>query len=150
MHKNLEIKSKNIEIENKSRDNFFYEFDKPVNYNDEMNFEKFSINDIINESVEKAINDVVTKIINTKTILISSKKVSEIAEICEKFFWDSNFGTFQYIQKSGRSNFKVIHKSGNNGTKFLKKLFEKIFNTCLKNYTFHIISDENSLCVIFR
>lgn len=134
----------------KSRNELFDKFSKSVNCKDEINFKKHSINDIINETVENAINDIVIKIINTKTILTSSKNVDEIAKICEKFFQDSNFGTFEYIQKTGRNNFKVVHKSGYNGTKFLRKFFEKIFESCLKNYAYHIISNENSLCVIFR
>ena len=150
MQKNLDLKFNKSVLDEKSRNEFFDNFSKSVNNKDEINFEKHSINNIINETVEKAINDIVIKIINTKTILTSSKNVGEIAKICEKFFQDSNFGTFEYIQKTGRNNFKVIHKSGDNGTKFLRKFFEKIFKSCLKNYSYHIISNENSLCVIFR
>ena len=150
LYKNLELKSKNNELNEKNTDNLFQEFDKSVKSNESLNFDKFSINDIINEAIEKAINGIVIKIINTKAVLTSSKNVSEIAIIFEKFFKDSNFGIFTHTQKSGRNNFKVIHKSGSNGSKFLEKFFEKIFKACLENYSYHIISDENSLCVIFR
>jgi hypothetical protein len=149
LQKNLDIKS-NENIPDEKIKDLFHKFNESVEYNDEINFDKCSINDIINKKVEKAINDIVMKIINTKTILTSSKDVGEIAENCEKFFQDSNFGMFEYTQKSGRNNFKVIHRSGVNGTKFLKKFFEKIFKLCLKNYSYHMISSENSLCIIFR
>lgn len=146
MYKNLETKSKNT----KNIDSLFYEFRKPVSRNDKIIFNKVSINELINQSVENAINDVVNNIINTKINIIESENVNEIAENCKKFFQDSDFGTFEYIQRTGRSNFKVVHKSGINGTKFLKKFFEKMFRIYLKNYSIHIISNEDSLCVIFR
>ncbi|MGY5148553.1 MAG: hypothetical protein ACW9W3_00650 [Candidatus Nitrosopumilus sp. bin_68KS] len=150
MQKTLEKKSNENISSEKIKEELFHKFYEAVNYKDEINFDKYSINDIINEKVEKAINEIVMKIINTKTTLTSSKNVGEIAKNCEKFFQDSNFGIFEYTQKSGRNNFKVTHKSGDNGTKFLKKFFEKIFKSCLKNYSYHIIANENSLCIIFR
>ncbi|KAF6247066.1 hypothetical protein C6990_05125 [Nitrosopumilus sp. b3] len=134
----------------KNKQELFDKFYKSVECNNEMNFDIHSINNIINEAVEKAINDIVIKTINTKAILTSSRNVGEVAKNCEKFFQDSNFGKFEYMQKSGRSNFKVIHELGDNGNKFLRKFFEKIFKTCLKNYSYHMISNQNSLCVIFR
>lgn len=143
LYKNLETKSENI-------DNLFGEFIKPVSHKDKINFNKISINELINQSVENAINDVVSNTINTKIIITESENIREIAEKCKKFFQDSDFGTFEYIQRAGRSNFKVVHKSGINGTKFLKKFFEKMFTIHLKNYSIHTISNENSLCVIFR
>ncbi len=150
MQKNFDIKLNENLDDFKNKQELFDKFYKSVENYDEMNFNIHSINDIINDAVEKSINDIVIKIINTKTILTSSKNVSELAKNCEKFFQDSNFGKFEYMQKSGRSNFKVIHELGDNGNKFLRKFFEKIFKVCLKNYSYHIISNENSLCVIFR
>ncbi len=149
MQENSNIKLNESTSDEKIKD-LFHKFNESVNYKDGINFEKCSIDDIINEKVENVINDIVIKIINTKTILTSSKNVGEIAKNCEKFFQDSNFGMFEYTQKSGRNNFKVIHRSGDNGTKFLKKFFEKIFKSCLKNYSYHIISNDDSLCIIFR
>ena len=149
MNKKLEVESINIKSDIK-RDYLFYEFDKPINNNDEMKFEKSSISELINDSVNMTINNIATKIINNNPILTDSKNVSEIAKICKKFFKESNFGTFEYIHKTGRGNFRISHSSGNNGGIFLAKFFEKIFNICLKKYAFHIISDENSFCVIFR
>lgn len=150
MQKNFDIKLNENLPDDKKKQDLFNKFYKSVEDNDEINFDIHSINNIINEAVEKAINDIVIKIINTKPIVTSSKNVSELAKNCEKFFQDSNFGRFEYMRKSGRSNFKVIHKLGDNGNKFLRKFFEKIFKVCLKNYSYHIISNENSLCVIFR
>ena len=111
---------------------------------------EFSINEIINESVENAINNIVTNIINTNPILTSSKDVNEIAKICKKFFSDSDFGTFEYMQRTGRNSFKVRHSSGINGTKFLGEFFKRIFSTSLKDYSFHNISDNSQVCIIFR
>ena len=149
MDKKLKIESINIKKDIKI-DDLFYEFSKPVHTKDEINFKKYSIMALINESVDSSINDIVTKIINSKSILTSSENVSDIAKICEKFFQDTNFGTFEYVHKTGRGNFRISHSSGNNGGIFLTKFFENIFNICLKKYTFHIISDENSFCVTFR
>ena len=120
LYEKLEKHSRDI----KDRDNLFCKFDNPVYGLENMNFGKFSINDIINETVENAISDIASKIINTTETLTSSKNVSEIAKMCEKFFQDSNFGTFEYIQKTGRSSFKVEHLSGNNGSTFLRKFFD--------------------------
>lgn len=146
MYKNLETKSKNIE----NTDSLFKEFKKPVNHSGKINFNKISINELIDKSVENAMNDVVSNIINTKINTIESENTSNIAEKCKKFFENSDFGTFEYTQRAGRNNFKVAHKSGINGTKFLEKFFEKMFRIYLKNYSTHVISNENSLCVIFR
>ena len=146
MYDKLEIKS----TSKSKRDNLFDKFNTPVKKNNDSKIEKISINEIINESVENAINNIVTNIIKTRPILTSSKDVNEIAKICKKFFNDSNFGTFEYMRRTGRSSFKVRHSSGINGTKFLSKFFSRIFNTSLKNYSFHIISNNTQVCIIFR
>ena len=137
MYEKLEKKSKS------KKDSLFEEFDKPVNEINNSKIKEFSINEIINESVENAINDLVTNILNAKPILTSSKDVNEIAKICKKFFSDSNFGTFEYMQRTGRSSYKVEHSSGINGTKFLRRLFSKIFNTSLKIIRFTLFQTIN-------
>ncbi|MFQ5497062.1 MAG: hypothetical protein ACE5DU_04155 [Nitrosopumilus sp.] len=146
MYDKLEIKSTS---ENK-RDNLFDKFNMPVEGNNNLNIKELSINQIINESVENAINNIVTNIIKTKPILTSSKDVNEIAKICKKFFNDSNFGIFEYTQRTGRNSFKVRHSSGINGTKFLGEFFRRIFNSGLKDYSFHNISNNTQVCIIFR
>lgn len=66
------------------------------------------------------------------------------------FLTNSNVCTFEYTQKTGRNIMKIEHVMGINGSSFYKKFFEKIFESCLKNYSFYVISDERSVCVIFR
>ena len=150
MYKKLKTKSKGNKIK---KNELLEEFEEPVNKTHNRileNFEKYPINEIINESIEKTVSDIASQIISTSSVFVNSKNVKEIAKMCQRFFQDSNFGTFEYIQKTGRSSFRVEHSSGSNGTKFLKKFFEKIFNTCLKDYSVHIISDKSHVCVIFR
>ncbi len=68
----------------------------------------------------------------------------------KKFLKNSNFGKFEYLQKTGRSTFRIDHSIGVNGTKFFEKFFEIIFKNCLNDYHFDIVSDQNHVCVIFR
>ena len=146
LYEKLEKTSKNF----KNRENLFQEFSKPVNETKQVNYKEFSINEIICKSVDNAIEKIVNNIIDSKSIFKSSKNVKEVAKNCEQFFQDSKFGTFEYDQRAGRSSFKVKHQSGNNGTRFLIKFFEKIFNMYLKKYSFHIISDNTYVCILFR
>jgi len=131
----------------------FREFENPVNIMkiiDSQRLEKNSISDIINKSIEYVIGDIASHIINTESSFFCSKNTKEMAKSIEKFLKDSNLGTFEYVQKTGKNIFRVEHSSGTNGTEFFKKFFERIFEICLKDYSFHIISNESHVCVIFR
>ncbi|MCE9652505.1 MAG: hypothetical protein K8Q89_05550 [Nitrosarchaeum sp.] len=153
MYEKLEKKSNDSELNEILKNNLFFEFENQINVTietDSKNIKMNSITNIINISIDKVIDDIVTDLININPILLSSKNIRKIAKICEKFFRDSNFGMFEYVQKTGMSIFKVEHSSGVNGTEFLKKFFEKIFEISLKGYSFYIISNENYVCVMFR
>ena len=131
----------------------FREFENPVSIMkiiDSKKFEKSSISDIINKSIESIIEDIATHIISTESSFLRSKNTKEMAKTIEKFFKDSNLGTFEYVQKTGKNIFRVEHSSGTNGTEFFKKFFERIFEICLKDYSFHIISNDSHVCAIFR
>ena len=131
----------------------FHEFKNPVNMIkiiESENLEKNSINDIISKSIESIIDNIATRIINTESSFLRSKNTKEMTKSIENFFMDSNLGTFEYVQKTGKNIFRVEHSSGTNGTEFFKKFFEKIFEICLKDYSFHIISNQSYVCVIFR
>jgi len=153
LYKKLEKKSNDSELNETLKNNLFYEFENPINVilkTDSKNIKMNSITNIINTSIDKVIDDIVTDLINTNPMLLSSKNIKNISKTCEKFFRDSNFGMFEYVQKTGMNIFKVEHTSGVNGTEFLKKFFEKMFEISLKGYSFYIISNENYVCVMFR
>lgn len=117
---------------------------------DSQKLEKNSISNIINKSIERIIEDIASHIINNESSFLRSKNTKEMAKSIEKFLKDSNLGNFEYVQKTGKNIFRVEHSSGTNGSEFFKKFFEKIFEICLKDYSFHIISNESHVCVIFR
>ena len=153
MYEKLGKKSKDKKSNEMLTDSLFHEFENQVNITqiiDSKNLEKDSISDIINKSVESVIEDIVTHIINTESSFLSSKNTKDMTKSIENFFKDSDFGAFEYIQKTGRNIFRVEHSAGTNGTEFFKKFFEKIFEICLKDYSFHIISNQSCVCVIFR
>ena len=109
-----------------------------------------SIKNIIDKSINNMIEEITIDIINTKSNVFESKNVKEIADQIENILKESDFGTFEYIQKTGKNFFRVKHKVGINGTRFLKTFFENIFTNYLNNYSMKIISNENYVCVIFR
>ena len=146
-------KSRDSLLKEELTENLFREFENQVKKSKTFNSEKFgkySIIDMIHKSVENGIENVVTHIINTYPSLVGTKQVKIMAKLFEKFFEDSNFGNFEYTQKTGKNIFRVEHTIGINGNEFLKKLFERIFEICLKNYSFHIISNKNYVSIIFR
>jgi hypothetical protein len=96
------------------------------------------------------IDDIVTRTINANPSLIDSKNTSDTMKSIENFLIDSHFGTFEYGKKTGTNILKVEHRMGINASNFCKKLFERIFGICLQDYSFHVIFDEHSVCVIFR
>lgn len=133
--------------------NLFHEFENSVNLLQIIDFkklEKYSISDIIYKSVECIIEDIAVYIINKESSFLRSKNVKEMATSIEKFIKDSNLGTFEYMQKTGKNIFRVEHVLGTNGSEFFKKFFTRIFNIYLKNYSFHILSNKCHVCVIFR
>jgi hypothetical protein len=150
LYKNLEKTSNDLVV---IKNNLFLEFEKPINVNTIDNTKKSKNSTIIsriNNSIDEVINEIVLDLINTNSFLLGSKNIPEIVKACEKFFHDSCFGTFEYVQKTGMSIFKVEHTAGINGTLFLKKFFEKIFEVVLSGFSFYVISNENHVCVMFR
>ena len=127
----------------------FREFENPVDIKQKIHFKNF-IHDTIDTSVENIIDDFVTNTINADSSLIDSENVKDAMTSIENFMLNSDFGTFEYTQKTGRNILKVKHSMGVNGSKFCKKFFERIFGICLHDYSFHVISDDHSVCVIFR
>jgi hypothetical protein len=127
----------------------FREFENSVDIKQKISSKNF-IHNAINSSVENVIDDLVTSTINADSTLIDSKNVKDTMTSIENFILNSNFGTFEYTQKTGRNIIKVKHSMGINGSNFCKKFFERIFGICLNDYSFHIIYDEYSVCVIFR
>lgn len=127
----------------------FREFENSVDIKQKTSSKNF-IHNAIDNSVENVIDDLVTSTINDNSSLIDSKNVKDTMIFIENFMLNSNFGTFEYTQKTGRNILKVKHGMGINASIFCKKLFERIFGICLKNYSFHVIYDEYSVCVIFR
>ena len=127
----------------------FREFENPVDIKQKISSKNF-IHNAIDTSVENIIDDLVTSTINDNSSLIDSKNVKDVMISIQNFMLNSNFGTFEYTQKTGRNIFKVKHSMGINGSNFCKKFFERIFGICLKNYSFHVIYDEYTVCVIFR
>lgn len=127
----------------------FHEFENSVDIKQKISSKNF-IHNAIDTSVENLIDDHVTSTINADSSLIDSKNVKDVMTSIENFMLNSNFGTFEYTQKTGRNILKVKHSMGINASNFCKKFFERIFGICLKNYSFHVIYDECSVCVIFR
>ncbi len=131
----------------------FDKFENPVDVIkiiDSKKIVKTSINDVMSKSIESVIETIATHIIDTESSFLRSKNTPEIVKSIETFFKGSDLGTFEYVQKTGKNIFRVEHSSGTNGTEFFKKFFERIFKIYLKDYSFHIISDESHVCVIFR
>lgn len=127
----------------------FREFENPVDIKQKISSKKF-IHNAIDTSVENILDDFVTSTINADSTLIDSENIKDAMTSIENFMLNSNFGTFEYAQKTGRNILKVKHSMGINGSKFCKKFFERIFDICLQDYSFHVISDDRSVCVIFR
>ncbi len=153
MYEKLDEESKNKKFDETQKNNLFREFENPVNLKkiiDSKKLEKTSINDVINKSIENIIEDIAMQIINTESSFMQSKNAIELVKSIEDFFKDSNLGTFEYEQKAGKNIFRVEHSSGPNCTEFYKSFFKKIFEICLKNYSYHIISTESHVSVIFR
>jgi len=153
LYKKLDWESKDAKSNEMLTNSLFHEFKNPVNIiqiSDLKKLEKNSFSDIINKSTESVIEGIVTCLINKEPSFLQLNNTKKMAKSFEKFFNDSNFGTFEYLQKTGKNVFRVEHSAGINGTKFLKRFFERIFKICLKNYSFHIISNESYVCVIFR
>lgn len=135
--------------DNNSLNALFREFENPVDIKQKI-FSKNFIHDAIDTSVENIIDNFVTSTINADSSLIDSENVKDAMTSIENFMLNSDFGTFEYTQKTGRNILKVKHSMGVNGSTFCKKFFERIFDICLPDYSFHIISDDRSVCVIFR
>lgn len=133
-----------------STNSLFQEFENPVNIIDSKKLEKNSINDVINKSIESIIENIAMHIINTESSFQSSKNAKELVTSIENFFKDSNLGTFEYMQKAGKNILRIEHLSGTNGTEFYKLFFQKVFEIYLKNYSYHIISNESHVSIIFR
>ncbi len=153
LYEKLNKKSKNEKSNEMLTNSLFHKFENPVSIIkiiDSKKVEKNSISCIIQKSIDSIIEDIATHIINTESSFLKSKNTKEMAKSFDKFFKDSNLGTFEYVQKTGKNIFRVEHSSGTNGSEFFKKFFEKIFEICLKDYSFHIISNESHVCVIFR
>ncbi len=127
----------------------FREFENPVEIKQKIISKNF-IHNAIDTSIENTIDALVTSTINTDSSLIDSKNIKDTMKSIENFMLNSNFGTFEYTQKTGRNIIKVKHSMGVNGSNFCKKFFERIFGICLKDYSFHVIYDEYTVCVIFR
>lgn len=143
----------NTKSDKNLKNNLFSKFEKPVNLKkiiDSKKIEKTSINDFINKSIESIIEDLTTYIINTESSFQRSKNTKELVSSIKIFFKDSNLGTFEYIQKTGKNILRVENLSGTNGTEFYKLFFQKVFEAYLKNYSYYIISDESHVSVIFR
>ena len=149
MYKNIEKNSNDLDV---AKNNLYLEFEKPIKVNHANSIKKSHspIMDMLNNSIDKVINDMVLDLIDMNSFLLNSKNIKEIVKGCEKFFKDTNFGTFEYVQKTGMSIFKVEHAAGINGTIFLKKFFERIFETMLNGFSFYVTSNENYVCVMFR
>ncbi len=149
----MENSIKELQVVQKSINDLFADFDNPVKIEQKIfskNSKKNLIHDEINTSVEHVIDDIVTRTINTNPSLTDSKNTHDMIKSVENFLIDSNFGKFEYVQKTGRNILKVEHSMGVNGSNFCKKFFERLFGICLKEYSFHVIFDEHSVCVIFR
>lgn len=148
MSNNLENSIKKRQDKN-SINNLFLKFENSVDIEQKTRSKNF-IHDAIDASVENVIDNLVTSIIDADSSLIDSKNVKDVMTSIENFMFNSNFGTFEYMQKTGRNILKVKHSMGLNGSNFCEKFFGRIFGICLKNYSFYVIYDEQSVCIIFR
>ena len=86
----------------------FREFENSVDIKQKISSKNF-IHNAINSSVENVIDDLVTSTINADSTLIDSKNVKDAMTSIENFILNSNFGTFEYTQKTGRNIIKVKH-----------------------------------------
>jgi len=153
LYKKLEKRSKNTKSDEKLTNSLFDEFENQVNVMQIIDLKKpknYSIDEVINKSIQSVIDDIVTQIINTESSFLRSKNVKEMAKSIEIFFKNSNLGNFEYVQKTGKNIFRVKHYLGTNGTEFFKKFYEKLFKVYLKNYSYYLISNESYVCIIFR
>lgn len=143
----------NTKLDENPKNRLFSEFEKPVNLKkiiDSKKIKQTSINDVINKSIESIIENIAMHIINTESSFQSSKNAKELVTSIENIFKDSNLGTFEYMQKAGKNILRIEHLSGTNGSKFYKLFFQKVFEIYLKNYSYHIISNESHVSIIFR
>lgn len=153
MHKNRLIENlKNINDSNISKNNLFDEFTNSVKTHDldSNHCEGYPIVDNIRKSIKHTITENVNRVIRSNSLLLQSKNVAETTKSIENILKNSNFGTFEYEQKTGKNFIRVTHSEGYEGTEFLKIFFENVFNIYLKNYSFHVIFNECYVCVIFR
>jgi len=153
LYEKLDDTSQNTKLDEKLKNSLFSEFENSVNFKKIINskkIEKTSINDIINKSIESVIEDIVLHIINAESSFLNSKNAQELVKSIENFFKNSNLGTFEYMQKTGKNILRIEHSSGTNCTEFYKSFFKKVFEICLKDYSYHIISTESHVSVIFR
>lgn len=132
--------------------NIFSEFDKPVQITsaETEKFKEYTISQWINNQINNTLEDISEHVIKSNTENLDKKNIKEIVLFLEKFFRRLGFGTFEFAQKSGKNIFKVKHSADVNIATFLTKLFEKLFQTHLRNYSYHIISGHESSCVLFR
>jgi len=136
-----------------SMDILFRKFESPVKFEKKLcltNFKENSIHDSIDYSVGNVLDELVSRIVENDLSLTDSKNVPDLMKSIENFLINTNFGTFDYSQKTGKNILKVKHCMGANGNIFCEKFFKKLFELCLTDYTMHVISNENFVCVIFR
>lgn len=153
MIEKLKSNIKEINVSKLLKNNLLNEFSNPVNKISNINSngcKQDSTLDYIHKSVDCAITNAVNHVIYSNSTLLQSKSLNEMTKSIENILRDSNFGTFEYEQKTGRNFFRITHSEGSNGTAFLKIFFKNVFDICLKNYSFHIISNESYVCVMFR
>lgn len=149
----LKSNVKERDISNLLKNDLLNKFSNPVNETSNTNLnwcEHDSTRNHIRKSVECAITNTVNHVIDSNSSLLQSKSLKEMTKSVETVLRNSNFGTFEYEQKTGRNFFRVTHSEGSNGTEFLEIFFKKVFDICLKNYSFHTISNESYVCVMFR
>ena len=153
MPNNLENSIKEVQEVQKSINDLFADFDNPVKIEQKIlskNTKTNLIRDEINTSVENVLEELVSKTINANPSLMDSKNVQDVMKSFENFLVNSDLGAFEYVQKTGKNILKVEHSMGVNGSNFCKKFFERLFKICLNDYSFHVIFDDHSVCVIFR
>ncbi|QLH06854.1 hypothetical protein [Nitrosopumilus ureiphilus] len=153
MYEKLVKNSAESTVDELLKDRLFHEFENSVNsapIHDPKKPVLGSIEKILHNTVQNAINNVVSYVSCNDPSLSTPGTVTKVMSSIQKFFQDSDFGTFEYLQKTGRALIRIEHSQGFIGTEFLKKFFEKIFKVCLKDYSFYVISTESYVCVMFR
>jgi len=146
----------NSTVQNSSEnptDILFHKFESPVKFEKKpclTNFKENSIHDSIDYSVGNILDDLVSRIVDNDSSLTDSKNVPDLMKSIKNFLINANFGTFDYSQKTGKNIVKVEHCMGENGNIFCEKFFKRLFEHCLTDYSIHVISSENFVCVIFR